>query len=84
MATSIQSCEVNVDGVWNALGLKEAQLLHRNAIKRCPICHGRISLLGSYGLERHLSLSPRRAHPGCPLNPKHFSGVSTRHLGAVE
>lgn len=84
MPDTAPTCEVNLDGVWRALGLQEAQLQHRDAIKRCPACHGRVAILGTYGIERRLSLSHRRSHSGCPLSPRQYRGVPTRHPEAVE
>lgn len=79
-----QTCEVKLEGAWRAVGLKDARLLPRDTLKRCPICHGRVVVMGVYNGNQHLTLSHRRSHDGCPLNPRHYAGVTTRHPEAVE
>lgn len=79
-----QTCEVKVDGVWRAVSINEAQLRHRDDLKRCPACHGRVMILGTYGSLRRLALAHRRGHDGCPLRPQHFQGVATWHPEPVE
>jgi hypothetical protein len=45
---STLTCGVMADGSWRILGLDEAKALHRDALKRCPICHGRVTVQGVY------------------------------------
>ncbi|SDA14824.1 hypothetical protein SAMN02799622_01210 [Methylobacterium sp. UNC378MF] len=77
-------CEVKVDAVWRTFSLNEAQLHFRDAIKRCPACHGRVTILGTYGLQPRLALSHRRSHDGCPSNTRHYRGVQSRHPQPVD
>lgn len=84
LARQDQACEVKVDGVWRAVSLDEAQFRHRDDVKRCPACHGRVMILGTYGSLRRLALTHRRGHDGCPSRPLHYQGVATRHPEAVE
>ena len=59
MSTSAdQTCEVKVDGAWRTVSLKEARLLPRDVTKRCPDCHGQVSIQGTYGMQPRLTLSP--------------------------
>ena len=53
-------------------------------LKRCPACHGRVLIMGTYGSLRRLAMAHRRGHDGCPLRPLHFQGVATRHPEPIE
>jgi hypothetical protein len=85
MSTSqAQTCEVKVEGAWRAVSLNEARLLPRDTLKRCPICHGRVTVMGVYSAQEHLTLSHRRSHDGCPSSPRPYAGVPKRHPETVE
>ena len=43
-----QTCEVKVGGARIAVSLDEAAAQHIMAVKRCPACHGRAALDGTY------------------------------------
>jgi hypothetical protein len=43
-----QTCEVKIQGAWRAVPLAEAAVDHVMAVKRCPACHGRVMILGTY------------------------------------
>jgi hypothetical protein len=79
-----QTCEAKVDGAWRAVSLNEAHLLPRDTLRRCPICHGRVTILGVYSAQGHLTLSHRRAHDGCPLIAKRYLGVRKQHPEPAE
>ena len=79
-----QTCEVKVDGAWRTVSLKEARLLPRDVTKRCPDCHGQVSIQGTYGMQPRLTLSHRRSHVGCSSSLRHYRGVPTRHPEAAE
>jgi hypothetical protein len=79
-----QTCEAKVDGAWRAVSLNEARLLPRDTLERCPICHGRVTVMGVYSAQGHLTLSHRRSHDGCPSSQRHYRGVPKRHPEAVE
>lgn len=36
------TCEVRIAGEWQLMPLVEAHADHRDADKRCPVCHGRV------------------------------------------
>ncbi|GJE14963.1 hypothetical protein FOHLNKBM_6040 [Methylobacterium longum] len=84
MKPQTQSCEVVVEGAWLTLGLDEARVLHRDALKRCPACHGRVTIQGVYSGQVSVNLSHRRIHDGCPLIPRHYKGVSSQHPQALK
>ncbi|TXN41566.1 hypothetical protein FV232_04775 [Methylobacterium sp. WL30] len=76
-------CEAKIDGVWMPMSLLEARGKYRLAPKRCPICHGAGSIMGSYtALVKH-RLTHRRMHTGCPLIPKAYCGTSSPHPNAA-
>jgi len=79
MTSPGQFCEVKVGSAWHAVSLKEARLQHGDALKRCPNCHGRVTIAGIYSAQGLLTLSHRRSHDGCSLNPRHYQGVPSRH-----
>ena len=81
---SALTCEVMVDGAWRTLSLDEAKALHRDALKRCPVCHGRVTVQGVYSAQGHSTLSHRRTHDGCSLIPRHYKGEPTRHPQALK
>jgi hypothetical protein len=82
--TPAVTCEAKVDGTWRPVSLAEARLLPSDVLKRCPMCHGRVTVAGVYSVQGHLTLSHRRSHDGCPLSPRHYRGVRTRHPDAIE
>lgn len=84
MNTSAFDCEVNVDGAWQVFSLKDAQRGYRDALKRCPHCHGRVTVMGIYNAAGNLALTHRRAHDGCPLIQKRYRGMPKRHPEPVE
>lgn len=81
---SALTCEVMVDGAWRVFRLDAARLQHRDAVKRCSHCHGRVSIQGVYSGQGHTTLSHRRTHDGCPLIQRHYRGVPKRHPQPVE
>jgi len=78
-----QTCEVKVEGAWRPVSLAEARRLYTMAPKRCPACHGQVSLAGSYVGAGSLILQHRRAHGGCPLKSETYTGVPTPHPQAL-
>ena len=81
---SVLTCEVMVEGAWRTFSLNEAKAIHGDAIKRCPACHGRVSIQGVYSAQGHLTLSHRRTHDGCPLILRHYKGEPKRHPQALK
>lgn len=76
-------CEVKVGSSWRTMSLAEAQTDHRDALKRCSACHGRVIINGSYTGKVRLVMMHRRAHDGCPLQPKVYSGIPSPHPDAL-
>ncbi|MDP4026684.1 hypothetical protein Q8W71_29180 [Methylobacterium sp. NEAU 140] len=77
------TCEVKVGGAWQGVTLKEAHAKHGGTDKRCPSCHGRVIVSGSYSGPFKLILSHRKNHRGCPLTPKSFRGEAWPHPEAL-
>lgn len=78
--TEPRSCEVKIQGAWRAISLDEAAADHASAIKRCPACHGRVVVTAAYsGPNVRRSLSHRKAHNGCPLIARLYSGFAAPH-----
>ncbi|CAM3336088.1 MULTISPECIES: hypothetical protein [Methylobacterium] len=77
------TCEVSVEGAWVAMTVDEAQARHRDALKRCPACFGRLMIQGGYTAVRRASPSHFRVHDGCPLIPRHYKGAPSRHPAAI-
>ncbi|MBN4097885.1 MULTISPECIES: hypothetical protein [Methylobacterium] len=42
------TCEVKIDGFWQAVSLNKAAVAHSAALKRCLACYGRVMILGTY------------------------------------
>ncbi|TXM71723.1 hypothetical protein FV226_14520 [Methylobacterium sp. WL12] len=77
-------CEVKVNGAWKHISLIEAQGIYAKAGKRCPACHGRVAVSGSYTALGKRVLVHRRNHDGCPLISKAYCGTLSLHPEAVE
>lgn len=85
MTTSHETgCEIQIDGAWRPISLAEAHTCHSSAIKRCPICHGRVSIYVNSTAQAGLWLQHRRAHDGCPLMPARFTGEASLHPQALD
>ena len=80
----LNRCEVKIDGAWIVVSLIEAQGTHAKAEKRCPACHGRVAVAGSYTAVVKRTLTHRRVHDGCPLIPRAYSGTPSPHPEAVK
>ena len=79
-----QTCEVKIEGVWRAISLDEAAAHHTMSVKRCPACHGRVAINGTYSGPNVLRrLYHRRAHSGCPLKSETYSGTPSPHPQAL-
>lgn len=79
-----QICEVKIGGAWRAVSLDEAAAHHTLAIKRCPACHGRVAINGTYSGPNVLRrLYHRKSHSGCPLKPNAYSGQPSPHPQAL-
>ena len=78
------TCEVRIEGKWRLVSLDEAVRRYGDAVKRCPACHGRVSINGAYcGPGFGKTMTHRRAHSGCPLKPDTYSGTPSLHPQAV-
>jgi len=79
-----QSCEVKIQGAWHRVSLDDAVRHYELRLKRCPACHGRVSVNGAYsGPDFRKTLTHRRAHGGCPLKPETYSGSLSPHPQAI-
>lgn len=79
-----QICEVKIGSEWRAASLTEAAVIHARAVKRCPACHGRVTILAAYSWPTvRRTMSHRRSHTGCPLKPDTYSGTSSHHPQAL-
>ncbi|GJE51440.1 hypothetical protein GOFOIKOB_4499 [Methylobacterium tardum] len=79
-----QTCEVKIGGAWIAVSLDEAAALHIMAVKRCPACHGRVAVNGTYSGPKVLRrLYHRKAHNGCPLKADTYNGRLSPHPQAL-
>ena len=77
-------CEVRIDDAWQLVPLAEAHAHHRDALKRCPTCHGRVRTQGLYSGDGGVATMHHNAHDGCPRIPKHYAGPPKRHPKALE
>ena len=82
-APNMQTCEVRIGGIWQAVSLTEAHAHHGLTDKRCPFCHGRVIVAGTYTGVFKLNLSHRKSHDGCPVLPRRFDGTARPHPQAV-
>lgn len=79
-----QTCEVKIEGAWLAVSLDEAAAHYTMAVKRCPACHGRVAISGTYsGPNVQRRVYHRKAHSGCPLKPEAYSGTPSPHPQAL-
>ncbi|MCJ2099294.1 hypothetical protein [Methylobacterium sp. E-046] len=79
-----QTCEAKIEGMWRPVSLDEAVDRYPLAVKRCPACHGRVSINGSYsGRGFGKSMTHRKAHSGCPLKSETYSGMPSPHPQAL-
>ena len=79
-----QTCEVKIGGDWRAVSLDEAVTQHIMAVKRCPACHGRVAINGTFsGPNVRRSLYHRKAHSGCPHQARAYSGKPSPHPQAL-
>lgn len=77
------TCEAKIEGIWRSIGLAEAKGIYAKAMKRCPSCHGAVVLSGSYAESGRRRFTHRKAHTGCPLDPKRYSGTPSLHPKAL-
>ena len=76
-------CEVKVDGQWLEVSLAEASTLSVAADKRCPACHGRLTMPGTFTWTETRRFAHHRKHDGCPMLPKIYCGTPSPHPNAV-
>lgn len=77
------SCEVKVDDAWRLESLEEVIKRYRLAMKRCPECHGTMTLYCGYVSGAQPFLMHHRSHTGCSLKPDSYSGTPSPHPRAV-
>ena len=82
-ARSSLTCEVEFGGQWQSISLAEGYLAFRNAPKRCLACHGPVYVAGTYTGTGKLALVHRKAHTGCPLMGRGYSGTPSPHPDAL-
>jgi hypothetical protein len=80
----VPECEIQIDGAWCQVSLAEAHARHSSAIKRCPVCHGRVSIHVNSTAQGGLWLQHCRAHDGCYLMPARFTGEVAPHPQALD
>ena len=79
-----QTCEVEIEGKWRQVSLTDAVGRYAIAVKRCPACHGRVSINGVYcGPGFNKTMMHRKAHSGCPLKPDTYCGTPSLHPQAL-
>ena len=76
-------CEVKIKGAWIVVSLDEARQKYVEAPRRCPACHGAVSIVGNYTLPVKRKLTHRRMHVGCPLLSKAYCGTPSPHPNPV-
>ncbi|TXM97287.1 hypothetical protein FV242_31960 [Methylobacterium sp. WL64] len=77
------TCEAKIGGIWRSISLAEAKGVYAMAQKRCPSCHGAVVLSGSYAESGRRRLAHRKAHTGCPLDLKRYTGQPSPHPQAL-
>lgn len=78
------TCEVKVDGQWLVASLADASTRFIAFEKRCPACHGRVSLPGTFTAIEKRRIAHYRKHAGCPLIPDIYRGTPSPHPNAVD
>jgi hypothetical protein len=79
-----QTCEVKIAGEWRAVSLTVAAVSYMRAVKRCPACHGRVTILGTYNWPTvRRTMSHRKSHSGCLLTPDTYTGTPSPHPQAL-
>ena len=79
-----QICEVKIGSEWRAVSLTDAAVAHAKAVKRCPACNGRVTVLGAYSWPTvRRTMSHRKSHSGCPLMLGTYSGTPSPHPQAL-
>ena len=78
-----QTCEAKIEGVWRSVSLGEAKSVYAKMPKRCPACHGLVTINGNYTAQGGLTLVHRKGHNGCPLLPARFNGTPSPHPQAL-
>jgi hypothetical protein len=78
-----QTCEARIEGVWRLISATEAKGVYVMSPKRCPSCHGAVVLSGSYAESGRRRFTHRKAHTGCPLDPKRYIGTPSPHPQAI-
>lgn len=76
-------CEVKINGAWIVASLVEARQNYVEVPRRCPSCHGAVSIAGNYTAPVKRMFTHRRIHAGCPLIPKAYCGTASPHPNAV-
>ena len=78
------ACEIRIDGAWRSVSVAIAHARFASAIKRCPVCRGRVSIHVNSTAQGGLWLQHRKAHDGCPLMPARFAGELRMHPQALD
>jgi hypothetical protein len=79
-----QTCEAKIKGKWRPVSLTDAVRRYALELKRCPACHGAVSINGAFcGPSFGKTMRHRRAHDGCPLKPDTYSGTPSPHPQAL-
>lgn len=78
-----RTCEAKIGEAWRVISLREAKSTYATALQRCPACHGRVFVTGSYTREGAFRLQHQRSHPGCAITRKDYRGISSPHPQAI-
>lgn len=79
-----QTREVKIGREWRAISLSDAAVSHARAVKRCPACHGRVTILGAYSWPTvRRTMSHRKSHSGCQLKLDTYTGTPSPHPQAL-
>ncbi|MGH1570261.1 hypothetical protein ACRAWG_05845 [Methylobacterium sp. P31] len=74
---------MKIEGEWRSVTLVEAKGIYAAMPKRCPACHGLVTINGNYTGQGRLTLVHRKGHDGCRLLPARFKGMPSLHPQAL-
>ncbi|XYD06701.1 hypothetical protein R1A27_15970 [Methylobacterium sp. NMS12] len=73
-----RTCEAKVGAEWRVISLREAKSTYATALQRCPACHGRVFVTGSYTRVKAVSVYSISARIRAVLSPARTTGASHR------
>ncbi|MGU3664560.1 hypothetical protein ACLBX9_10290 [Methylobacterium sp. A49B] len=78
------NCEAKIDGAWRTVSLVEAHERCRDALKRCPACHGRERIYSHHLRPHRPVMRHDEPHNGCPLIVATYLGTPSPHPQAID